>query len=185
MKEINLISSNPHKVEEIKVLAEPFDIKVNWINYTKLEIQAEDPSEIAKIGGELAFKELKKPLIVEDTGIFIKALNGFPGPYAAQCIKTIGLQGVLKLMTGEKDRSAQFKTAIAYVDDKGAKVFEGVVDGTISESIREGRKFAFDTIFIPAGEKMTFSELGLEAKIKYSHRAIAFRKFAEYFTKGK
>ena len=65
--------------------------------------------------------KLNTPLIVDDTGFFIDALNGFPGPYAAYVLNSIGNAGILKLMEGISDRNARFTTGIAYADERGIR----------------------------------------------------------------
>ena len=182
---INMLSSNGYKVEEIADIAKEYGIKVNWINYSKVELQADDPSDIARAGGILAHSALNVPLILEDTGFFIKALKGFPGSYAAQALHTIGPEGILTLMKGIEDRSAYFKTAVCYVDRGVVQLFEGTSDGSIAEAVHGGRAFGFDPIFMPDGYDKAFSELSVEEKNRISHRAMAFRKFAEYFGNGR
>ncbi len=183
MREISIVSGNRHKVDELMPLAKAHGIRLKWINYSKVEIQADGISDIARAGGILAYAALGVPLIVEDTGIFISALKGFPGPYSAQAYKTIGLEGILTLLKGRKSRKAEFRTAICYAGDEDTVVFEGVVHGTIATRIRGGRDFGYDPIFIPEGHTKAYSEMELAEKNSASHRAAAFEKFAEYLSR--
>ncbi|MEM3253046.1 MAG: XTP/dITP diphosphatase [Candidatus Micrarchaeaceae archaeon] len=181
MNEINFVTSNRNKFEEIKLLGEKRGIKVNWLNQAKFEIQSYIIDSIAELGAIAAFSALLVPLIVEDTGLFIDSLNGFPGPYAAQVYKSVGLNGVLKLLEGARDRSARFETVICYASESDLKLFKGVTKGTIANSISNGRNFGYDPIFIPEGKEKTLAELGIDEKNKLSHRAKAFNAFADYF----
>ncbi|WP_243668731.1 Kae1-associated serine/threonine protein kinase, partial [Methanoculleus chikugoensis] len=97
--------------------------------------------EIARGKAEFAYKTLSRPLIVDDTGLFVDALGGFPpGPYAAYVHDTIGNAGILKLLEGVEDRNARFETAIAFAREDGIRVFRGgVLHGTIVAP-RGGRK---------------------------------------------
>ena len=95
----------------------------------------------------LPIGKLKTPLIVDDTGFSIDALNGFPGPYAAYVLNTIGNTGILKLMEGVTDRRARFTTAIAYADEQGIQVFTGTIEGRITTSPRGSGGFGYDPIF--------------------------------------
>ena len=178
-----MLSSNKHKVEEAMEVLGRYGIRLKWRKYEKLEIQSYDTAEIAKVAGLAAYDDIGVPLILEDSGIFINALNGFPGPYAAQVHSYIGHEGVLKLMAGIKDRSAYFKTVVCYAYGKGkARLFEGTVNGTITTRVHGGRGFGYDPIFIPMGHSRTFSELSIEEKNTMSHRSMALRKFAEHIT---
>ena len=71
------------------------------------------------------FQNVKKPLIIEDDGLHIDSLDGFPGPYSSYVQKTIGNQGILNLM--KKDRGAKFISNITYCDKISFKCFEGKI----------------------------------------------------------
>ncbi len=180
-KGVKVLTSNEGKFRELAELAKEFSIELEWVNVPKWEIQSEDLAEIAKFSAEIAFTIVKSPVIVEDTGLFIDALNGFPGPYTSYARKTIGLEGILKLMQGVEDRRARFVTYLAYADSQGTRVFRGEVTGKIAEEIRGDKGFGFDPIFVPDGESRTFAEMDVSEKNKYSHRAMAFKEFAKFY----
>lgn len=189
MLEIKFLSSNANKAEEVKALGKKNGIRVKWVKYEKHEVQSDDPEVVARESAALAFEKYRMPLIVEDTGLFIKALKGFPGAYASYVYSTIGLEGILKLLENAESRQAYFKTVFCYADEGIIKTFEGIVKGTIATEIRKGlgRSFGYDPIFIPEGQTKTFSEMDVEEKNLYSHRAKAFNSFAAFFksVKGK
>ena len=135
--------------------------------------------EIARGKAGYAYGQLKTPLIVDDTGFFIDALNGFPGPYAAYVQNTIGNSGVLKLMEGCEDRSARFVTAIAFADAGGVRVFKGTIEGRVAQASRGEGGFGYDPIF-ETGEK-TLAEIPLEEKSRISHQARALAAFHDWF----
>jgi XTP/dITP diphosphohydrolase len=126
---------------------------------------------------------------VEDAGLFIDALSGFPGPYAAYVYKTIHNSGILKLMENTADRHAKFQSVIAYCDQETIcepVCFDGEVKGEITTAERkeQGKSgFGFDPIFQPVGSPKTFVEMTIAQKNGYSHRAVAIRKFAEWYRK--
>jgi XTP/dITP diphosphohydrolase len=182
--QILFLSSNRHKAEEIMGMSKALGIELKWSRYEKLEIQSDDTSDVARASAALAYATLRKPLIVEDSGLFIDALKGFPGPYASFVYRTIGLEGILTLLDGKRDRKAYFKTSIGYADGSSTRVFEGVVYGSISDRVRDGRAFGYDPIFVPSGSKKAFSEMGVLEKNKISHRRRAFELFAEYLIKS-
>lgn len=149
------------------------------------EIQSDLLQEIAAASVEKAFERAHLPFIVEDAGLFIDALNGFPGPYAAYVFKTIGNEGLLRLMHNVKARKAHFESTVAYLssDLKSPICFTGTVHGEIAEAERRGDSisgFGFDPIFKPKGARKTFAEMNIEEKNSQSHRAKAFRSFAEW-----
>ncbi len=186
MIRIAFATRNEHKVAEANRVLKEFGIELYPANVEKLEIQSDDLEEIARVAAEHAFKKFGKPIIVEDSGLFIDALNGFPGPYSSYVYRTIGLRGVLKLLDGCRKRDAYFKAAVAIaLKNDLVMVFTGVVRGSISLEPRGAYGFGYDPIFIPEGFNRTFAELGEEAKCSVSHRARAFRKLGEWLASNK
>jgi len=136
--------------------------------------------KIAEGKAEFAYRQLMTPLIVDDTAFSIKALNGFPGPYAAYVLDTLGNAGILKLMEGAADRSASFTTAIAFADAEIIKVFSGTINGTLTTAPRGKNGFGYDPIFaLPDGR--TLAELPIGEKSAISHRANALSAFKDWF----
>ncbi len=147
----------------------------------KLEIQSSSLKKIAAFSAREVFATLRRELIVEDAGLFVDALNSFPGSYSSHVHKSIGVQGVLTLMKKVSARKASFKSVVAYVDRNGAlNVFAGATNGVITESARGVNGFGFDPIFTPSGSSRTFAEMNIEEKSRFSHRAKAFNRFAKY-----
>ena len=184
MRQIAFVSGNANKAMEIIAMGRERGIAIRHVRLSKVEIQADNNTEIARRSAMEAYKAVKRPLIVEDSGVFIRALGGFPGSYTSYAYQTIGLKGILTLLDGVRDRSAQFRTTFCYTDGKATKTFEGVNVGTISKRIMGGRRFAYDMVFIPRGYRSTFSMLDLQLKNRISHRSIAFNKFADFFLKS-
>jgi XTP/dITP diphosphohydrolase len=152
------------------------------VDHIALEIpehRSNDVGEIARGKARYAYSQLNTPLIVDDTGFFITALGGFPGPYAAYVLNSIGNAGILKLMEGISDRTASFTTGIAYADDNGIEVFTGTLEGKIAHDPRGKNGFGYDPIF-EIGEK-TLAEISLPEKSKISHRARALSAFHDWF----
>ncbi len=135
------------------------------------EYRHTDVGEIARQKAAYAFRILDRPLMVDDTAFCIHALRGFPGPYAAYVLDTIGNQGILKLMDGVTDRDAWFETAIACATSDGITIFRGKIEGTIVPPRGTGG-FGYDPIF-EVQDGRTLAELSLEEKSRISHRARA------------
>lgn len=185
MIEVFFITKNRHKVIEAQISIKQIGlgnfISLRPIDVPKLEIQSDDLREIATFAVRSAYEKLKRRgiVIVEDAGLFIDSLKGFPGPYSNYVYKTIGIEGVLKLLKNINNRRAKFISIIAMKHPKlGEKIFEGEVEGVIAYEAKGNRGFGFDPIFIPKGLDKTFAEMDIEEKCRYSHRGIAFRALA-------
>ncbi len=135
--------------------------------------------EIAEDSAKEAFKRLSRPVFVEDAGLFIDALKGFPGTYSGWVFGKIGAEGILRLLEGQSGRSARFVSCIAYHDGEKIRIFKGICEGSISESMRGKSGFGYDPIFIPVDGKQTFSE-SIILKNKLSHRYISLLEFQKY-----
>lgn len=177
---IYLVTGNPHKLEEARDAVRGYPVRLEAVEARKLEIQSSSVEEIALTAARYAYAQLKRPVAVDDTALEIRALNGFPGPYASYVYETIGLAGILRLLEGSRDRRACFKTAVALIIPPYEKVFTGVTCGVIAEKPRGSRGFGYDPIFIPEGSDRTYAEMTVGEKNRYSHRAKAFRAMAEW-----
>jgi len=170
-------SSNTHKYEEAEKILAEFDIELGFFQTELVEIQDDSLSKIALQKAENAYEKCKKPVIVEDDGLFIDSLSGFPGPFSSYVFKTIGNNGILKLV-GD-DRDAQFRAVIAYCDsNKKPILFESNVFGKISKNL-QGNGWGYDPIFVPENQTKTYAELA--EKNKLSHRYESLKKFANWF----
>jgi XTP/dITP diphosphohydrolase len=181
-------TNNINKFNEARRVLAEYKISVGMLRVKSLEIQNESLEEIAAASVIDAFEKCHLPIIVEDAGLFVDALNGFPGPYAAYVYRTIGNQGLLKLMENVKTRKARFESVIAYLskDLKSPKCFSGQVEGELITEQRRGdgnSGFGFDPIFKPIGARKTFAEMSISEKNGFSHRAEAFQAFAEWYKK--
>ena len=168
-----VVTGNPHKAREVAAFFQGMR-EVEHVPLDCPELKHDDVGEIARGKAAWAFGQLLRPLIVDDTGFSIHALGGFPGPYAAYVLTTLGNGGILKLLEGVPDRAAFFETAIAHADGEGTiRVFRGRIDGTITTSPRGTGGFGYDPIFEVDG--LTLAELTLEEKSRISHRARALQ----------
>ena len=187
-KVVFFVTGNIHKFNEARLVLAEHGLAAGMLRMKGVEIQSDDLKEIAGTSALGAFKQCRLPVIVEDAGLFVDALKGFPGPYAAYVYKTIGNAGLLKLMDNILDRQATFRSAISYCDDDSGKTvcFEGKAAGEITKQQRKANgesAFGFDPIFQPEGSKKTFAEMTLNEKNGFSHRAKALHKFAKWYSK--
>ena len=173
---IRFVTGNRHKVEEV---SEAFSHPVEQVAYDYTEIQADTVEAVAVAGAREAFKHLggDDPLIVEDSGLSIEALDGFPGPYSAYVEGTLGIERVWLLTAAENDHQARFESVIAYTDGEVIRTFTGSVEGTIVAPRGSGG-FGYDPIFEVDGR--TLAERTTEEKNALSHRGRAIESFASW-----
>jgi XTP/dITP diphosphohydrolase len=147
-----------------------------------MELQSLNLREIASFAADSLSKNHPGIVAVEDSGLFVRTLGGFPGPYSAYVHRTIGPSGLLKLLSGNRERAAFFQASVAAAKSgRTYKVFTGRVTGNIAWREKGKNGFGFDPIFIPQSDKMTFGEMDENRKNILSHRHQAFRKLAEWY----
>ncbi|HLE64895.1 MAG TPA: XTP/dITP diphosphatase [Candidatus Bathyarchaeia archaeon] len=175
-------TENSHKFQEARTILSSYGIKVRQLRRRKTEIQSDNLEEIAKFAAKALSRNHEGRVLVEDSGLFIPTLKGFPGPYSSYIYKTLGLEGVLRLMDNSQDRKAYFQSTIAIrLEDGTSRTFSGRVYGTISRKVRGKSGFGFDPIFVPERESRTFGEMTQAVKNKCSHRARTFEEFAKWY----
>jgi len=179
-------TGNINKINEARSILSSYGFAVGMLRVKGDEIQSDSLREIAKTSAVNAFKRSRLPIFVEDAGLFIDALSGFPCPYAAYVYKTIHNSGILRLMENVADRHARFESVIAYCDQTLCEpvCFDGESKGeiTTTERKQQGKSaFGFDPIFRPTGSSKSFAEMTIEEKNGYSHRAMAIREFADWY----
>ena len=177
--ELFFTSSNENKFQEAERILSNLGIKLNFFKTILEEIQSDDLYEIARHKAINAYDLVQKPVIIEDDGLFIDSLNGFPGPYSSYVYDTIGNKGIMNLLENCETRDAKFVSIIAYCDESFyPKLFESSIPGKISSVIEKGG-WGYDPIFIPDGESKTYANVS--DKDKFSHRAAALTKFSSWF----
>jgi XTP/dITP diphosphohydrolase len=161
-----------------KVAAE-FGITLRQLRRGKMEIQSDELEEIASFAAKEACEFTLRPVVAEDSGLFIHTLRGFPGPYSAYVHRTIGNRGILRLLESAHNRDAHFQAAVAFCKPRARPTcFSGVVKGSITRRPVGRFGFGFDPIFSPKeGDGRTFAQMAAEEKNMFSHRARAFAKF--------
>lgn len=177
---IYFATTNTHKVCEFRDFLSPHGIEVESIALEIPEVRYEDVADVVRDKAIWAAGKTGKAIVVEDSGLYINALKGFPGSCTKFSYMTIGIPGILALLANASDRSAYEKSAIAFCEPKKEpQIFSGVASGTISLEPRGTEGFAYDVIFIPVGRKKTYAE-EYAVKRKISHRAQSLAKFADF-----
>ena len=178
------VTSNVHKFSEARQVFSKYKVAAAMLSIEAIEIQDDNLENIAKASAIDAVKNCGLPIIVEDAGLFIEALNGFPGPYSSYVYRTIGTVGILQLMKNVDEREAYFQSVVAFNGpEQTPRCFHGKAKGKISLEERGSLGFGFDPVFEPSGGgNRTFAEMTTSEKNEHSHRAGALRKFAEWYT---
>lgn len=174
---IRFVTGNRDKVAEV---AARLDEPVEQVEYDYVEIQADGLDAIALAGARESFAACggEEAVIVEDSGLFIDALDGFPGPYSAYVEATLGIERVWALVEDEHDRSARFESVVGYVDREHELTFSGRVDGEIVAP-RGAGGFGYDPIFEVDGR--TLAERSTAEKNALSHRGEAIDRLAAWY----
>jgi XTP/dITP diphosphohydrolase len=179
------VTGNVHKFNEARRVLAEYKIPTAMLNLESIEIQDDNLENIARTSATDAAKKSNLPVFVEDAGLFIKALNGFPGPYSSYVYRTLGTKGILKILENEKTRDAYFLSAVAFSNSQEQsepKTFQGRIEGKITREEKGTKGFGYDPIFEPlGGNGKAFAEMTMVEKNKYSHRAQALRKFAKWY----
>ncbi len=172
---ISFVTSNKGKFAEARGIFG--DLEQKDIGYT--EIQADTLEEVAIFGMKEVSSRLQVPVMLEDAGLFIEALQGFPGVYSAYVQKTIGNDGILRLMEGVVDRRAFFKSVVVYAEPGlEPQMFKGIVHGRIGDEARGTLGFGYDPVFY-VGER-SLGEIEIEEKNRISHRAASMLALKEW-----
>lgn len=177
------VSSNRSKYREAQSIAARFGIRLGLIQSALEEIQSCSLKEIAEKKALDAFDKFGRPVVVEDDGLFIDGLDGFPGPFSSYVFQTIGNDGILRLLMQQhqrrQNRKAKFVSVIAFCSGDASKSFEAKLFGSIAKTPR-GRGWGYDPIFVPENTNRTFAQLS-DAKDGMSHRYKALKKFSSWY----
>ena len=184
MKKILIGTHNIGKFREISFLLNK-NIKKISPNSLKIKSPKETGNTFlanAKLKAKYFSKYVNFPVISDDSGLCIKALNGNPGIYSARLAKRHGsffkaMKRILEKMKNKKNRSAVFICSLSYISEKKKSYsVVGKIKGTISKKIIGKRGFGYDPIFIPDKYLVTFGQMPKLKKILIDHRYIAFQK---------
>ncbi len=176
-------TTNTGKFRE--AVAKMAPIRIMRLHQPYPEVQASSLEEVVAFALEWMEGRTDKDIMLEDSGLFIDSLNGFPGIFSSQVFRSIGIRGVLKLMEGASERKARFQTCIGLLANGKKKTFKGEVEGSIALEPRGTGGFGFDPIFVPYGLKETFAQMPLEKKNNISHRAKAIERLIEHLGPAK
>lgn len=186
-------TSNKDKVKEIELkLGDKYELVTKaQAGYEDLDVDETGSTleENAFLKAKSLYDLVKQPVFADDTGLYVEALDGQPGIYAARyagenCSYSDNVDKLLRELSKfdkDEDRKAYFETVICFIDKDGkANYIHGRMDGHIAKERKGDQGFGYDPIFVPQGYEKSFAELGLDIKNEISHRAKALDKFSEF-----
>jgi XTP/dITP diphosphohydrolase len=168
------VTGRPEKALE----AERLGFVLERLDLDLPEPQALDPGDVVEAKSREAHRRLARPVLVEDSGLSIRAWAGFPGALVKWLEKSAGVAAIPRMLSAFADRGATATCAVAYFDGSELVTATGSVEGTIAPEPRGAGGFGWDVIFIPEGETRTFAEMSGEEKDRVSHRRRAWEVLA-------
>ncbi len=174
-----LVTSNKGKLREMRLL---LGARLESTDVDLPEIQEIEARKVAQDKARRAYGMIGRPVLVEDSGLYIKALNNFPGALVKWLTMSVGNEGICRIVDCFDDRSAYAEACLTLYDGGKMRTFVGRVDGQIAKEPRGEKGFGWDAIFIMNGKTTTFAELETDEKTRISHRGIATAKLIEYLT---
>jgi len=194
------VTHNQNKITEIREL---LGGEFKLVSLKDLSIDDDIPETRTSLEGNAIQKArfiydmFNMPCFADDSGLETDILDGAPGVYSARYAGALtdfeseeirneaNIQKLLNNLSGKTNRSARFRTVIAFIADNKEFTFDGIVNGQIANQKRGNLGFGYDPVFVPDGFDITFAEMSLSEKNKISHRARALRKFVDFLKNNK
>lgn len=184
-----LATRNPGKIDEIRLALDGLDVTVHTgIDMSELPDVEETEDTLegnARLKAETLYRLTGMPTLSDDTGLEVKALGGDPGVRSARFAgepsdPVLNRALLMEKMRDQGDRSARFRTVMAFTDETGTHLFDGICEGVITTAERGSGGFGYDALFEPVRLAKTFAELDAGTKNRISHRGKALRKFVRF-----
>ena len=192
MRQLLFFSNNINKIIEIKKIFNKFNINLLSLNDLNISHEPKESGqtfeENAKIKSDYGFNKTGFPCFADDSGICIESLNWRPGVLSKRFLNNFKsneecFESIIKSNKKNSKQNAYFKTSISLTDNNNQNViFNGKIDGKISEQVKGGFGFGYDPIFIPKNYNKTLAELSTKEKNEISHRSVAITKLINFLT---
>lgn len=169
-----LVTGNPSKLVEARRLFS--DLQALELDLP--EIQSLDLEEVLRHKATEAARHTQGPVIVEETGLELAALGGFPGPLVKWMLESIGAEGIARVAAAEGSTEVRAICALLYLDGERAVSAQGETCGHLVLPARGTAGFGWDPVFQPDGSERTYGEMAPSEKDAISHRGRAWRAFA-------
>lgn len=173
MSRFVLVTGNPGKIAEARTAV---GLELEAVELDLPEIQSLDYGEVLREKAAEAWRRIGRPLIVEEAGLDLAALNGFPGPLVKWMLGAVGAEGIARTAAALGDVRASARCFLLYKDGEREVVAEGRTEGALVVPGRGTHGFGWDPVFLPEGSRLTFAELTGVEKDAVSHRGKAWRE---------
>jgi non-canonical purine NTP pyrophosphatase (RdgB/HAM1 family) len=170
-----LVTGNPGKIAEARLV---LGTDLEAVEVDLPEIQSLDYLEVLRAKADEAWRRVGRPLVVEEAGLDLAALNGFPGPLVKWMLEAVGAEGLSRTAVSLGDARASSRCFLLYKDGDRQVVAEGRTEGTLILPGRGTNGFGWDPVFLPEDADLTFAELTGAEKSAVSHRGKAWRALA-------
>lgn len=177
--DITFITSHPMKAEE---LSWHLNRQVAHYKLDLPEKQSLDPHEVVSIKAQEAYRQLNRPVLVEDFSIRFDALGGLPGPLIKWFLQELKPEGLCKMLDGYDSRAAHAQTCFAYCTGDEVQVFDGIVKGTITDVPHGSHGYGIEAIFVPDGWEKTWGQMNKDEQVASSVRRIGLKKLETYLS---
>ena len=190
MRKLLFFSNNKNKIIEIKKIFNKFNLELLSLSDLNISEEPEESGqtfeENAKIKSDYGFNKTGIPCFADDSGICIEGLNWKPGVLSKRFLNNFKsneacFKSIIQSSKNNNKRNAYFKTSISLtVKNNQNVIFNGKIDGKISEQVKGRYGFGYDPVFIPKNYNKTLAELSTEEKNEISHRSIAVTKLINF-----
>ena len=190
MRKLFFFSNNKNKIIEIKKIFKKFSLELISLNDLNLSEEPEESGktfeENAKIKSDYGFNKTGIPCFADDSGICLETLNWKPGVFSKRFLNDFKsneacFKSIIQSSKNNNKRNAYFKTSISLtVKDNQNLIFNGKIEGKISEQAKGKFGFGYDPVFIPKNYNKTLAEFSTKEKNEISHRSIAVTKLINF-----
>lgn len=178
MVEVAFVTTSEGKFREAREVLRPYGVRLRWVRRSLVEPQSDDLAEVARAKAS-SVRGVRGYVLVEDSGLFVRSLQGFPGVYSAHVLRIWGFPPLLELLR-RRPRGAVFRCVAVLRRGRAVRTFVGEVEGSIARRASGAHGFGYDPIFVPRGHRRTFAELPPSIKNALSHRGRAMEKVGVY-----
>ena len=184
-----LASQNQHKLVELSAILSQLGFEIALESEYGLHVDVDETGttfeENSLLKAEAVMKASGMPVLADDSGLMVDALDGAPGVHSARYASdghdfAANNRLLLRNLEGVANRRARFRTVISLLVGDEEHLFEGVVEGRIVERESGAEGFGYDPLFVPDGCDRTFAEMSPDEKNAVSHRGRAVRKLAAF-----
>lgn len=179
-----LVTGNRGKLAEARRLTKALGVALSSIEIDLPEIQSLDMEAVLAAKARQAFEVARRPVVVEETGLELAALNGFPGPLVKWMLDAIGAEGLARTALALGNTRAKAVCLLLWTDGESTRLGRGETSGELVLPARGDRGFGWDPVFRPDGEGRTYGELSEREKDELGHRGRAWRDLLRALGEG-